>query len=349
MLDPLRRISGAAMLLAWALSSAPAYADATEQARQHFDRGLGLVDDGQYSEAIVEFNRCYELKPHYAVFYNIGQAYIALAKPVEAAAALRRYLDEGGKAIDAKRRAAVEKEIQRQQARIATLDIRVLPAGATVRLDGAELGRSPLSAPVPVGVGTHTVTASFMGYEPGEATATVAGGDRGSIELNLVQLALPGAGSAAPPPPPPPAAGSPAAPQATEPTPAAPAQAAPPVPDASSSGSTMRTLGVLIAATGVVGLGAGATCWFVASSKHEDALSEHQLGNYDDAHQLQSQSEQLVPYVNVGFIGGGVLAAAGAVLYLVAPSDRPPHFGYDAPVWPLVAGGFVGLATKGTF
>ncbi|MBN1606578.1 MAG: PEGA domain-containing protein [Polyangiaceae bacterium] len=345
----MRRVTGAATLLALLWSSAPAYADATAQARQHFDRGLELVDDGQYSEAIVEFGRCYELKPHYAVFYNIGQAYIALAKPVEAAAALRRYLDEGGKAIDAKRKAAVQKEIQRQEARIATLDIRVLPAGATVRLDGTELGRSPLSAPVSVGVGTHTVTASLMGYEPGEATATVAGGDHGSVELSLAPLARPGAGFAAPPPPPPLAAGAPAAPQSTEPMPAAPVPAVPPVPDTGSSGSTMRTVGVVLAATGVAGLGAGATCWFVASSKHEDALSEHQLGNIASAHRLQSQSEQLVPYVNIGFIGGGLLAAAGTVLYLTAPPGRPRRSGYDGAVWPLVAADSIGLATKGTF
>jgi hypothetical protein len=347
----LRRLPCAATLLALLLLHAPAFADATQEARQHFDRGLELVDDGQYSEAIVEFNRCYELKPHYAVFYNIGQAYIALARPVEAAAALRRYLDEGGKTIDAKRRADVDKEIRRQQARIATIDIRVSPGGAMVRLDGREIGTSPLSAPVSVGVGTHTVTASLMGYEPGEATATVAGGDRGSVELNLVQITRAGAANAAPPPPPPPsgAGSTPPAPDTAAPTPAAPAPVVPPTADTSSSGSTMRTLGVLIAATGVVGLGTGTTLWFVASAKHEDALSEHQLGNHTSDRRLQRQSEQLVPYANVGFIGGGFLVAAGAVLYLAAPSDRPRLSAYQLPVCPLLAADSIGLATTGTF
>ena len=43
------------------------------EARKHFDHGLALAKQGVYAEAVVEFNRAYELSPHFAVLYNLGQ------------------------------------------------------------------------------------------------------------------------------------------------------------------------------------------------------------------------------------------------------------------------------------
>jgi tetratricopeptide (TPR) repeat protein len=133
----------------------PARASEKEEARKHYDRAIELVDDGQLEGAIVEFQRSYDLTHHFAVLYNIGQVFVSLAKPVEAVDAYQRYLADGGKKILAARRAEVEKEIARQRARIATLEIRGLPEGAMVRLDGKEIGKAPIAAPVRVGVGTQ--------------------------------------------------------------------------------------------------------------------------------------------------------------------------------------------------
>ena len=162
---------------------------AKAEAKKHFDRAMELNQDGQVAEAIVELKRCYEISPHHAVLYSLGQAYITLAKPVEAVAALQRFLDEGGKAIKADRRAEVEKEIARQKTRIATLEIRGLPDGAAVTIDGDEAGKVPLATPVRVGVGKHIVAATAAGYETGEAKIEVAGEDNKVVELKLVPRA----------------------------------------------------------------------------------------------------------------------------------------------------------------
>jgi len=159
-------------------------ADSKAEAKKHFDRAMELNEDGQTAEAVVELKRCYEIAPHHTVLYNMGQAYITLAKPVEAVAALQRYLDEGGKAIKADRRTEVEQDIARQKTRIATLLIRGLPEGAVVTIDGDEVGRAP-AGPVRVGVGKHVVAATAVGYEAGEAKIEVAGEDRKVVELKL--------------------------------------------------------------------------------------------------------------------------------------------------------------------
>jgi tetratricopeptide (TPR) repeat protein len=153
-------------------------ADARAEAKKHYDRAMELNEDGQVAEAVIELKRAYEIAPHHTVLYNLGQAYITLAKPVEAVAALQRYLDEGGKDIKPARRAEVEQEIARQKTRIATLDISGLPDGAVVTIDGDDVGRAPLVAPLRVGVGKHVVAATAAGYEPGEAKIEIAGEDR---------------------------------------------------------------------------------------------------------------------------------------------------------------------------
>jgi tetratricopeptide (TPR) repeat protein len=160
-------------------------AKARAEAKKHFDRAMELNNDGQVAEAVIEFKRAYEIAPQHTVLYNLGQAYITLAKPVEAVAALQRYLDEGGKDIKPARRAEVEQEIARQTTRIATLEIRGLPDGAQVRVNGADVGKAPLGKWISVGIGDHVVSATAEGYDPAEVKVTVAGEDRKTVELTL--------------------------------------------------------------------------------------------------------------------------------------------------------------------
>jgi hypothetical protein len=179
------------LLATLALPAAPVAtrADSTPNARaeakKHFDRATELNQDGQVAEAVIELKRAYELSPHHTVLYNLGQAYITLAKPVEAVAALQRYLDEGGKAIKPSRRAEVEQEIVRQKTRIATLEIRGLPDSSRVRVNGVDVGKAPLGEPILVGIGDHVVSATAEGYDPAEVRVTVAGEDRRTIELTM--------------------------------------------------------------------------------------------------------------------------------------------------------------------
>ena len=113
---------------------------------------------------------------------------------------------DGGKKIPPARRAEVEKEIARQKARIATLEIRGLPERAVVRLDGKEIGKAPIAFPVSVGVGRHTLAASAEGYDPAEKEVTVAGEDQKVVDLvlakHLVEMPPPVASVVETPPPP---------------------------------------------------------------------------------------------------------------------------------------------------
>lgn len=111
--------------------SGPARADQTEDralARSHFNRGVELAKAGSYEVALTEFQRAYQISPHFSVLYNIGQAELALERPELAVETLRRYLAEGGERIEPARRAEVTSTIATELERLGARDA----ASATV-------------------------------------------------------------------------------------------------------------------------------------------------------------------------------------------------------------------------
>jgi hypothetical protein len=181
------------------------------EARQHFDRGLALAKDKAYAEAIAEFNHAYEISPNFAVLFNLGQAYVAVDQPVYAVEALRRYLNDGGNQIPKVRRKQVEADIAEQGRRIATVVVRCALDGVPVRLDGVDLGKTPLSNAIWVKAGPHVLSASMPGYRPWEESVDLIGKFQKTVEIRL----------------------EPASPSATAPRAAAAPAAAPPATPAS--------------------------------------------------------------------------------------------------------------------
>jgi len=102
----------AVLLLGAAPARAQSDAERTE-ARAHFDAGVAFAKASAYEAALGEFERAYELVPHYGVLYNIAQAQLALGRTAPARASFERYLREAGNVISAARRAEVESLLAR--------------------------------------------------------------------------------------------------------------------------------------------------------------------------------------------------------------------------------------------
>jgi hypothetical protein len=155
------------------------------EARDRFDRGLRLFNDGDNAGALAEFKRAYELIPNTLVLYNIGLVYAAMGRPVEAVDALERVLAAPGP-VTGDRLARARQTHDDQASRIATLNI-VTSVPAAIEVDGVQVGQSPLSAPLRVASGVHVVGALSSGYAPMRKEVTVAGGDKVDVRLDLVQ------------------------------------------------------------------------------------------------------------------------------------------------------------------
>src|SRR4051812_11192477 len=118
-----RRI-GAALALAVTLFAGSTFAQAPSEASQkeantHFQRAVQLYSEADYRAALVEFKRAYEIAPHVAVLYNIGQAHYQLQNYAEALSSFERFVAEGGTA----HKAEVDQAISVLQTRVGKVDI----------------------------------------------------------------------------------------------------------------------------------------------------------------------------------------------------------------------------------
>lgn len=186
------RIALISITIMVAIFQAPsrAHAQVTEserrsQARDHFDRGIELFNEGRYDAALAELQRAYDIAPAFPVLYNLGRVHATLGHPVEAARALERYLEEGGQAIPASRRDEVETELARQRSRIGHLVVETNVPGSTVNIDGIDVARTPLEAPIPLGAGAHTVAVRAPGHASEIRSVQIAGGVEENMRVEL--------------------------------------------------------------------------------------------------------------------------------------------------------------------
>jgi hypothetical protein len=159
-------------------------ADRVAQARSHFARAVKLYQEEDFRAALIEFSRAYELAPHWAVLYNIGQASYQLRDYVGALNSLERYVREGDEKVPPERRAEVGKEIEELRGRVAHVTVSS-NVEADIALDDAPLGKTSSSEPWLVGAGRHKVTVSKPGYVSSTQTLDVAGGDTLAVRFDL--------------------------------------------------------------------------------------------------------------------------------------------------------------------
>src|SRR5689334_1827296 len=174
-------------MLAFGLTQAvPAWADEEpwRAARTHYERGVELAKRGDYKTALEEFHAAYAASPHFAVLYNIGQAEIALGRPLKAIEILERYLRDGKDDVPPERRRAVEAQIAQLESVFASLSVATDPPDAQITIDGAVVGRSPLP-PTRLAAGSHVVTATRPNAPTVTRVIMLREGERQSLELPL--------------------------------------------------------------------------------------------------------------------------------------------------------------------
>jgi hypothetical protein len=158
-------------------------AQARAEARERFDRGLRLFEEGDNGGALAEFKRAYELVPNPLVLFNIGLVYAALGRPVEATDALDQVLRDPGR-LPADRLPLARRTRQEQAARIAQVAVSA-SVPALIDVDGIEAGRTPLPAPLRVAGGTHVIGALAAGHLPLRREITIAGGETKELAFEL--------------------------------------------------------------------------------------------------------------------------------------------------------------------
>jgi hypothetical protein len=293
-------------------AQALALEDAREAARRHYERGLALTNAANYAGALSEFRQAYAKSPNFAVLYNVGQAEAVLGHPIEAIAALSRYLKDGGAEIPEARRAEVETQLRQLQAMLAELTVRTDRVGAIVQVDGKEIGTTPLYEPVRLAPGRHVIALIASGLTE-TSTVDLAEGERHTLTLTLPEPRQ----------------------VTTKPSvrPLAPPPRSPPALEKRRSNKTTQVIGYALAGTGVA-LGGGAFAhYFWNRGRYEDWRAEHaaleanrfapdfrgrQVANNQLADSITKASRVSVTLA----IAAGALAAGGVVLLLTSPDEE---------------------------
>jgi hypothetical protein len=207
------RRAALALVLVFGASEARAE-DTKKEAAALFNQALKQSASGDARSALASFRAAYEKFPNFRVLYNIGRVCSGLGDNACAVRAYEQYLQDGAGDVPAKRRKEVEAELATLGKSIGSLTITSNVEGADVSVDDANVGKTPVAAPVKVNAGNHTVVLVHEGKKA-ERSVGIAAGETATVDLQIA-LEPPPAPAAPPPEAPPPAPEPPPAPKEPE-------------------------------------------------------------------------------------------------------------------------------------
>jgi len=299
---------------AFAQSSDPT---ARAAARRLGSAGVEAYQAGDYAVASEKLEKAYAVMHAPSLGLWAARSLVKLGKLVEAA---DRYLEttrlpiEGGEvAVQKKAQADAQLELEAIQSQIPTLVVRVQgspPAAVKLTIDGVSVSSELVGEATPVNPGAHRVEGVLGEFR---AVSEVSVAER---EQKSALLVFPEATASAAEP-----AGSEAS------SPAEPGNGPPSSEKAASSASTRRTLGFVALGVGGAGLLFGGVTggWAISKKSSLDnnpACADDHSCPANVGADVDSYSTMRT-LSSVGFIAGGVLAAAGVALVLTSP--RPDH------------------------
>jgi hypothetical protein len=194
----------------------------TTMARARFKEGVEFYDKGEYEQARAAFLQAYALKKHPAVLLNLAWSSLKSGHVLEGKKYFEQFLNEAKDATD-KQRADANDGLSQAKAKLGRIEIQA-PSGTDVTVDGDHTGTAPISDPVYVDPGAHTVKLKGPdGTTDTESVSVLAG------QKAVAKFSGPSGGAAATPPPPPTASNTPAPsePAAAPPSPPEESNAAP--------------------------------------------------------------------------------------------------------------------------
>jgi hypothetical protein len=285
-------------------------------ARAQADRGYELFEAGEYVEAAQAFRLAEVIFHAPTLVFAIGRAESKAGHLLEARELFKRVIEEKiaptapPEYVGAQESARVE--LAAVEARIARVVITVSgAAGRTfvVNLDDAVVARSALEQPIEIDPGPHRVAVLVDGGPVEKRSITVADGAREAVGIDL------------------------------------PPQSAKIVVGPATSSVAPKRRDLLVPAlvslgVGAAGLGVGAALGGLTLSK-TSAIRAHCAGDVcpRDQESATDSARTTATISTVGFIAGGVFAAAGVTLLVLRPKPQKPSLGLSIGPGSLVAQG----------
>ncbi|MCP4676023.1 MAG: PEGA domain-containing protein [Deltaproteobacteria bacterium] len=180
-----RLIGAVSLCLIVLLAAGPATGGDKAKSKRHFKSGVSLLQNDKYNAAAAEFEISVELHATKSGIYNLANCYRALHQYDKALAAFHRLSEEYKDELDAEMRDDVERQLSEIRDIVAMIKIKTDQPGATVSIDGRDMGVIPPDEKVILSPGTHEIVVSLDGYETETRTVVLDSGARKKISFKL--------------------------------------------------------------------------------------------------------------------------------------------------------------------
>ncbi|MFT3923679.1 MAG: tetratricopeptide repeat protein [Myxococcales bacterium] len=335
----LRWLCACVMSLVVSSSSAWAQTQAADKAAAEalFDRGLALMREGNFAEACTRLEQSQAIEHGIGTMLYLAECYERLGRTASAWAMFREASSQAAAAGQAERADAGRKRADKLERNLSTLTLEV-PAGSST--EGLEISRNGTlvapglwGIPIPVDPGPQRIDARAPGRNAWSTSVHVP--DNGARErISVPPLSAPPVSVL-------PASDAPQTAQGRLQVGGAPAVSE---RDGTRDGTVQRAVGVALGAAGVVGLALGGGFGIKAIMKNNDAEADCPHDRCTPRGiRLSDQANDAARISNGAFIAGGVLVAAGAVLFFTAPKPR------RLSLRPALSPAFAGLDLGGVF
>lgn len=305
-------------------SSLPAIAEPTEQdqaiAKDLFDKGVKLMDEGKCDEKPVSLAKCKEARDAFKRAYDLTGALGALRNLAYVEKGLGMTASAARDFREVARRAPLDPKPERRkwadfakaeadqlEPRVPHLIVKLVDKvpGVKVTLDGNALPEAAWNTPVPVDPGPHSVHAEAPGRLPFDASATLAENQDKAISVVLDVDTKPTEATAGPSKVPP----------------------------------------LLVAGVGVIGVGVGLGLGYASMKKRDDSCDAQKLCDPKGLEDGKSLAN-----VSTIVTGAGVgLLVIGVVWYALTPSTGGKPTDKAAVFTPYASADGAGLAAFGRF
>ncbi len=157
-----------------------------QEADRAFKNGVARFQAKKYDEALVEFQKAYDISPHPLVLYNIAGCYRELGRHADAVRYYKKFLVDGPGKVSQDRLTDGLRELQGIYALVARVYVNVEPeAGVSLFLDDKPLGTLPLDMPLILPPGNHKLTARAEGRDGDEEALSLVAGKEHTVALSL--------------------------------------------------------------------------------------------------------------------------------------------------------------------
>jgi hypothetical protein len=306
------------------------------QAAALFKEAKALAQAEKIGPACDKFAESQRLDPHLGTLIYLATCHELLGKTASAWVEFTRAADQASRSNEPAREQLARTHAAALEGRLSKIQVqvRVRIPDLRVELNGRQKDPATLADPFPMDPGEYTVKASAPDHLDWVRTITVAPGPT-TLVVDVPPLSeLPSAGRApapeAPAPAPPPTVG----PRGEEQPPGEPAP--------SGAG---RTVGIVLGASGLVGIGLGSYFGLTAFALRNRANNGECIGHACDAQGLSDHNNENT-FATVSTVCFGVgLAALVAGTYLFFSAPRPPHTSARRTwIAPQVGSGTIGIA-----